>query len=139
MKSQITIMDAPFVRKLKEFPLAAALCAAVIVSVYPVPAGVFFGSVPNDLWIRTKQNIISPALQFLPAGGHHAQQEMCIRSYSVQLSAIHMVFPLFFVMIYLIIYSIDNREMFLKKQELSIKYRRCSSEKPKKKMPGMPA
>ncbi len=63
------IGDRPLVRQMKKFPFAAALCAAVVMTVFLFPAGVFVGRVPDDLGIRPYKEIVSPAFQLFAAGG----------------------------------------------------------------------
>ena len=62
------VMDGPFLRKIKKFPLPAALGAAVIMSVHALPARFLFGGIPDDLWIRSYQDIPVPALQLFTLG-----------------------------------------------------------------------
>ena len=59
--------DAPFVRQVKKLPFAAAPGASVIMSVFVFPALMAAGSVPDDLGIRSYQNIIAPSFQFFTA------------------------------------------------------------------------
>ena len=63
MEGQILILDAPLLRKVKKFPFAAALFAAVIMTVHLPPAFVFLWGIPDYLRIRPDQKIAVPALQ----------------------------------------------------------------------------
>ena len=58
------VSDGPLLGQIEKLPLAAALAAAVVVSVHPLPALVGPGRVPDHLGVRPDQQIIPPALQF---------------------------------------------------------------------------
>src|SRR5699024_1883985 len=68
-EGKFLIMYFPLLGKIKKFPFTAAFFAPVIMSVAVFPPAFSFRRVPDDLGIRTDQDIFSPALQLLPAGG----------------------------------------------------------------------
>ena len=61
-------MNLPLLRETEKFPFAAAFFASVIVSISGFPSLVCLWSVPDDLRVRTNQDIISPSLKFFTAG-----------------------------------------------------------------------
>ena len=65
LKGQILIPNVPLIGKLKKFPFSAAFGAAMIVTIRPTPAFVYFGRIPDHLRIRTNQKKVPPTLQFL--------------------------------------------------------------------------
>ena len=56
------VMDRPLVRQPEELPFSAALGTSVVMTVLLLPALMIVGRLPDDLGIRTHQNIISPTL-----------------------------------------------------------------------------
>ena len=56
------VMDRPFIRQMEELPFSAALGTSVVMTVFLLPALMIVGRLPDDLGIRTHQNIISPTL-----------------------------------------------------------------------------
>ena len=56
------VMDRPFIRQMEELPFSAALGTSVVMTVLLLPALMIVGRLPDDLGIRTHQNIISPTL-----------------------------------------------------------------------------
>ena len=61
-------MDLPLLWQIKKLPVTATLTAAVIVAVTFLPAAVCFRRIPDDLRIRTDQQIITPAFQLFAFG-----------------------------------------------------------------------
>ena len=64
IECKVMICNGPLVGKIEDLPLPAAFIAAVVMSVGVLPASVRFGGIPDDLRIRTNQEVIAPALQF---------------------------------------------------------------------------
>ena len=64
-EGQISVMDAPVIRKVKKLPFAAAFFAAVIVCVGTAPDPVT-GRVPDYLGIGADQTVFTPSLQLSP-------------------------------------------------------------------------
>jgi len=62
------VMNRPFIRQAEKFPFAAALGTSVVMTVFLFPSLMVVGRFPDDLRVRTHQNVISPTLQFLSAG-----------------------------------------------------------------------
>ena len=62
-------MNGPLLRQIEELPLAAAACAAVIMCIRLLPSGKISGSVPDNLRVRTNQQVFSPVLQLLALDG----------------------------------------------------------------------
>ena len=60
IKSKTFVLNGPLLRQIEEFPFSAAFFAPVVVTVPVLPAGVGLGGVPDDLGVRTDQEIISP-------------------------------------------------------------------------------
>ena len=56
------VMDRPLVRQPEELPFSAALRTSVVMTVFLLPALMIVGRLPDDLGIRTDENIISPTL-----------------------------------------------------------------------------
>ena len=56
------VMDRPFIRQMEELPFSAALGTSVVMTVLLLPALMIVGRLPDDLGIRTDENIISPTL-----------------------------------------------------------------------------
>ena len=56
------VMDRPLVRQMEELPFSAALGTSVVMTVFLLPALMLVGRLPDDLGIRTDENIISPTL-----------------------------------------------------------------------------
>ena len=56
------VVDRPFIRQMEELPFSAALGTSVVMTVFLLPALMIVGRLPDDLGIRTHQNIISPTL-----------------------------------------------------------------------------
>lgn len=61
-------MDLPLLWKVEEFPLTAALAAAVVVAVGLFPALFGLGRIPDHLGIGAYQEVASPAFQLLALG-----------------------------------------------------------------------
>lgn len=72
MKSQLSgrkrIADGPLLRQIKKLPLAAALTAPVVMCVDPSPFGPLCG-VPDDLWVRPLQDVLSPSFELVAVRG----------------------------------------------------------------------
>ena len=66
IKGKRAVMNLPLFGKTEKLPFTAAFFAAVVVAVPVFPSSVFPRRIPDDLGIRTDQNIISPAFQFFP-------------------------------------------------------------------------
>ena len=64
---QRVVADAPLLRQVEELPLAASAVAPVVVRIRLPPPRVRFLRGPDNLRIRAHQDIVAPALQFLPA------------------------------------------------------------------------
>src|SRR5699024_696951 len=64
IKCQIPVVDGPLGGEVQEFPLSAALLAAVIVGIAFPPALQCLWGIPDDLGVRPDQEIIPPAFQF---------------------------------------------------------------------------
>ena len=56
------VMDRPFIRQMEELPFSAALGTSVVMTVFLLPALMIVGRLPDDLGIRTDENVISPTL-----------------------------------------------------------------------------
>ena len=61
-------MNLPLLWETEELPFTAALFAAVIMPVHLFPTAVLLRRIPDDLRIRTDQQIITPALQLFAFG-----------------------------------------------------------------------
>ena len=68
-KAQVFVGNRPLLpRHIADFPLASAACRAQIPRVGAAPDLALRG-VPDNLWVGSGQNDVSPALQLFPAGG----------------------------------------------------------------------
>ena len=68
MKSEIFVMKIPLLWEVKEFPFSAAFGAAVVVCIHFVPSRLCLWGIPDNLRIRTNQEIFAPSLQLFSAG-----------------------------------------------------------------------
>ena len=67
MEGQFSVGNGPLLGQVKEFPLAAAFAAAVIMTVGLSPLSAF-RCIPDDLGVRADQSVIPPSLQLFTAG-----------------------------------------------------------------------
>ena len=69
VEGEMLIMKIPLLGKIKKFPLSAAFFASVVMGVHIFPAPAYFWGVPDNLRVRTDQDIFAPAFQLFTAGG----------------------------------------------------------------------
>ena len=61
-------MNGPLFRQIKKFPFSAAFFTSVIMCIVFAPSFFCFRCIPDDLWVRTYEEIFSPSFQFLTLG-----------------------------------------------------------------------
>jgi len=69
VEGEMLIMKIPLLGKIKKLPFSAAFFASVIMGVHIFPAPAYLWGIPDNLRVRTDQDIFSPAFQFFSAGG----------------------------------------------------------------------
>ena len=69
VEDEIAVCDLPGLGQVEEFPAPAAFRAAVIVAVGILPASVLFFCLPDDLRVRTNQDIVAPSLKLFSVRG----------------------------------------------------------------------